>query len=114
MKYVIMTINYKHTNDLPLICNVANASELKFENDDVAVHLYWPCCCGRTELMVRDLPVVRTKFDNSHLYEKSSCPIAEQTNVTLSNTLAVVLLGLMVTTGGVTKSIKYYQLTILF
>ena len=89
---------------IPLTCNVANTLELKFENDDVAVHLYWPCCCGRTELMVRDLPVARTKFGNSHLYEKSSCPIAEQTNVTLPNTLVVTLLGLIVTTGGVTKA----------
>ena len=27
---------------LPISCSVANASELKFEWDDVTIHLYWP------------------------------------------------------------------------
>ena len=90
---------------IPSSCNMANASEVKFEYDDVAVHLYWPWCCGRTELIVRDLSLAWTKFDDYHLYEKSPIPKAEHKNVALPYTLAMKLLGLIVTFGG--DTIKY-------
>ena len=47
------------------------------------------------------------KFDESHLNEKFPIPIAEQTNVTLSKTVAVTSLGLMVTFGGDTVEYKF-------
>ena len=57
------------------------------------------------ELIVRDLSLVWTKFDNSHLNEKSPGPTAEQTNVMLPYTLATTLFGRTVTFGGYTIKI---------
>lgn len=94
---------------LPLVCNVANPSLLKLEEDDVTVHLYWPWCCGNTGLMLREfccrveLVVITTEPSYSHVYTKCPGPITEQTNVIFPNIVAVTLLGSIVTTGGDTK-----------
>jgi len=49
---------------------------------------------------VRDLSLVSTECDDSHLNVKSPRPTAEQTNVTLPSTFAVILFGTIVMIGG--------------
>ena len=87
---------------------MANASVLKFEYNDVTVHLYWPPCCGSTELIIKvdDLEILCVlKY---HSNKNSPNPVAEQVNATLWHTVAVNLLGLIVTTGGESKVAKHY------
>ena len=57
------------------------------------------------ELIVRDLSLVWTKFDDSHLNKKSPSPTAQQTNVTFPYTLTTTLFGRIVTIGGDTIKI---------
>ena len=85
-----------------------------FEKDDVTVHLYWPCICGSTEMIIRefwcrvelDMEITEPLYSHTNDRYSLTNPVAEHTNVTLSCTLAVTLLWSMVIVGGDTKKYK--------
>jgi len=64
--------------------------------------------CGRVEF---DIKI--TEPSCSHTNEKSPCTVVRQTNVTFSNTLAVMMLGLIVTVIGDAKRRKKYSTYVL-
>ena len=93
---------------LPLTTNVAYESELNCFCSNVTVHLYTPCCCGNALLIVRVLSTLLLDVCSREplwyqVKDRSPNPVAEQMNCMLPNTLAIVMFGTIVTTGGDTK-----------
>jgi len=70
---------------LPLITNVVNETELSCFCNKVTVHLYIPCCCGNTLVIIRVFSTLLLDVCSREplwyqANDKSPNPVAEQMN----------------------------------